>query len=78
VIDKIQEGTDCELTVVRNDPRSSDAHGPAEFYVPPFELARSFDRLNRRFASFLQAELTTLGVTEIGAALTMIVIAIGE
>jgi DNA-binding MarR family transcriptional regulator len=78
VVDKIQKSTDCELTIVREDPAPAKAHGPTEFYIPPFELARSLNRLNRRFAFFLQAEMTTLGITEIGASLAMILIAIGE
>ncbi|PSH60789.1 MarR family transcriptional regulator [Phyllobacterium brassicacearum] len=80
MVDKNQKGTVCELSIVENEPESAEttSHDTAGFYVPSFELARSLDRLNRRFASFLQAELTTLGVTEIGASLTMILLAVGE
>jgi DNA-binding MarR family transcriptional regulator len=43
-----------------------------------FELARSLDRINRRFVTFLQAELTKLGVTEINAPKALILFAIGD
>ncbi|PSH62656.1 MarR family transcriptional regulator [Phyllobacterium brassicacearum] len=54
---------------------SKPSHG---VIVTHFELARTLDRLNRRFAMFLQTELTKLGVTEIGPFQAMILFGIGN
>ncbi|ATU90436.1 winged helix DNA-binding protein [Phyllobacterium zundukense] len=46
--------------------------------VTHFELARTLERANRRFASFLQAEMTRRGVQEIGPAHAMLLLTIGN
>lgn len=43
-----------------------------------FELGRVLERANRRFATFLQAEMTRLGVREIGPAHAMLLLTIGN
>ncbi|PSH69043.1 MarR family transcriptional regulator [Phyllobacterium brassicacearum] len=46
--------------------------------ITHFELARTLERANRRFASFLQAEMTRRGVQEIGPAHAMLLLTIGH
>ncbi|SDP43749.1 DNA-binding transcriptional regulator, MarR family [Phyllobacterium sp. YR620] len=43
-----------------------------------FELGRTLERANRRFATFLQAEMSRLGVREIGPAHAMLLLTIGN
>jgi DNA-binding MarR family transcriptional regulator len=46
--------------------------------ITHFELARTLERANRRFATFLQAEMTRQGVQEIGPAHAMLLLTIGN
>jgi len=46
--------------------------------ITHFELGRTLERANRRFATFLQAEMTRLGVREIGPAHAMLLMTIGN
>ncbi len=46
--------------------------------VTYFELARVMERASRRFSGLLRAELTKLGVEDIGPAQAMVLLAIGE
>ncbi|UXN65094.1 MarR family transcriptional regulator [Phyllobacterium sp. A18/5-2] len=46
--------------------------------ITHFELARTLERANRRFATFLQAEMTRQGVQEIGPAHAMLLLTIGD
>ncbi|WEX75701.1 MarR family transcriptional regulator [Sinorhizobium numidicum] len=43
-----------------------------------FELARLMERASRRFSGLVRAELTKLGVDDIGAAQAMVLLAIGD
>lgn len=69
------------------DATSEDArqpHGsrrPANIPTPNithFELARTLERVNRRFSAFMQSEMTRRGVEEIGPAHLMLLLAIGD
>ncbi len=54
-------------------------HSPSHTaVVTHFELGRTLERANRRFATFLQAEMTRLGVREIGPAHAMLLLTIGN
>ncbi|WP_375292956.1 MULTISPECIES: MarR family transcriptional regulator [Ensifer] len=46
--------------------------------VTYFELARMMERASRRFTGLLRAELTKLGVDDIGPAQAMVLLAIGD
>jgi MarR family transcriptional regulator, exopolysaccharide II synthesis transcriptional activator len=46
--------------------------------ITHFELARTLERANRRFATFLQSEMTKQGVREIGPAHAMLLLTIGS
>ncbi len=46
--------------------------------ITHFELARTLERVNRRFAGFMQSEMTRQGVEEIGPAHLMLLLAIGD
>jgi len=46
--------------------------------VTYFELARVMERASRRFSGLLRAELTKLGVDDIGPAQAMVLLAIGD
>ncbi len=46
--------------------------------VSYFELARMMERASRRFTGLLRAELTKLGVDDIGPAQAMVLLAIGD
>lgn len=46
--------------------------------ITHFELARTLERVNRRFAAFMQSEMTRRGVEEIGHAHLMLLLAIGD
>lgn len=46
--------------------------------ITHFELARTLERVNRRFSVFLQSEMTRRGVEEIGPAHLMLLLAIGN
>jgi DNA-binding MarR family transcriptional regulator len=77
------EVTEDEFSAVKNP--TGEISAPVDLISPihrtavfSFELARSLDRINRRFVTFLQAELTKLGVTEISAPQALILFAIGD
>lgn len=54
------------------DQNSSDPQ------ISYFELARVMERASRRFSGLLRAELTKLGVDDIGASQAMVLLAIGD
>lgn len=74
---RLHEVTEAKTSIVRYE--AEDIPKPShKVIVTHFELARTLDRVNRRFATFLQTELTKLGVTEIGSFQAMILFDIGN
>ncbi|PSJ56098.1 MarR family transcriptional regulator [Mesorhizobium soli] len=64
------------LRVVPDEPRR-DQHSDAP-QASCFDLARLLDRSSRRFSGLISAELTRLGVDDIGPAQVMVLLAIGD
>lgn len=71
-----------EADMVSNDDRTlQSGRKPANMPSPTithFELARTLERVNRRFSAFMQSEMSRLGVEEIGPAHLMLLLAIGD
>ncbi|MGH6861536.1 MAG: MarR family winged helix-turn-helix transcriptional regulator, partial [Phyllobacterium sp.] len=65
----------------KDSAESPNGRKPGNMTTPimtHFELARTLERVNRRFSAFLQSEMTRLGVEEIGPAHLMLLLAIGN
>ena len=73
--DTIAEQADEREAVESRPSRHEPFH---KTVVTHFELGRTLERANRRFATFLQAEMTRLGVREIGSAHAMLLLTIGN
>jgi DNA-binding MarR family transcriptional regulator len=69
-----QPGSDALKSAPSSPEPDRGGEGPVVSY---FELARVMDRASRRFYGVLRAELTTLGVEDIGPAQAMVLLAIG-
>ena len=69
-----QDADDVEATAA---PQRKRPQAPTPL-LTHFELGRTLERANRRFATFLQAEMTRLGVREIGPAHAMLLLTIGN
>lgn len=68
-------------SISKDDRDLSKNRKPANMPAPiitHFELARTLERVNRRFSAFLQSEMTRLGVEEIGPSHLMLLLAIGN
>ena len=61
----------------RNQPQREQQHSDAP-QVSCFDLARLLERSSRRFSGLVSAELTRLGVDDIGPAQVMVLLAIGD
>lgn len=70
-----QPGSDALKGVSSCPEPHRSGEGPLVSY---FELARVMERASRRFYGVLRAELTMLGVDDIGPAQAMVLLSIGE
>jgi DNA-binding MarR family transcriptional regulator len=73
----LHEVSEAETSIARYEAENNSKPSH-KLVVTHFELARTLDRVNRRFATFLQTELTKLGATEIGPFQAMILFGIGN
>jgi DNA-binding MarR family transcriptional regulator len=67
---------DRESRDARPSPGRTSSSNPAPINTH-FELARVLERVSRRFSAFMQAEMTKLGIEEIGPSHLMLLLAIG-
>ena len=67
---------DREFRDARPSPGRTSSSNPAPINTH-FELARVLERVSRRFSAFMQAEMTKLGIEEIGPSHLMLLLAIG-
>lgn len=84
ISDLLQQVIDADVTTnYPNEPHSAESRPAGRgkthtHIITHFELARTLERANRRFAAFLQAEMTRQGVQEIGPAHAMLLLTIGN